>query len=80
MDSTVVTVARTGTCVRSSFRCGSNGAIKVSTRPERAMAALRTSALAMMTTMSLEKPSNADLMGIRPHTTPTAKAPRAIRS
>jgi hypothetical protein len=80
IDSTVVAVARTGTWVRSSFRCGSSGAIRVSTRPEREIAALSTRALAMITTMSLEKPSKADLIGISPNTTPTARAPSAIRS
>ena len=70
----------TGTWLRSVFRCGSSGRNIASMIPDRAKAALTTRALAMITVMSLEKPSKAFLAGTTPSSTPASSETSAIRS
>ena len=80
MESSITAPAMAVTWVCTVRSRGSSGRIRPSTAPERAMASLTTRAAAMMTTISLAKPSNARSGGTMPISSPTSRAASATRS
>ena len=75
-----VTAVRTGTCVRGVVRRAAIGRSSGSITWLRLIAALTTSAEAMMMTTSLANPSNAALGATSPSTTAAARTTRLTRS
>ncbi len=80
IDRSRTPATRIGTCRPGLVRRGMSGRIRVSTAPERAMAAERTRAEPTMTTMSSEKPEKALSAGTRPSAIPAASAVSATTS
>ena len=80
IDSAAVEAASAGTCAFGRFRRVSCGCRSCSITPERATAALITSAQAMMTTTSLVKPKNACFTLTTPPSTLARRAASATTS
>ncbi len=80
IEMSMVMMTSTGTCACSVLSLGRSGRIAASTTPERAIAALTTSAAPMIITISFENPSNARLAGTTPISTPASSTPSDTRS
>lgn len=74
IDSKAVAPAITGTCSASVLSRTSSGRMPTSITPDLAIAALTTSAEAMITTTSLVKPLNALFTGTTPTAMPISSA------
>jgi hypothetical protein len=79
-ERTATTIISRASCVRTEFRFGKNFLMAMSTMPERATAALTTSALPTMITMSSEKPEKASSTGTMPTVTAATSAQQATMS
>ena len=79
-EAAMTAATSAGTCVLTLVRCGSSGRIRHSTAPDRATAALTSSAEATMMTMSSLKPVKAASAGTMPVTRPASRASIATRS
>ena len=79
-DSAVTAEASTATCMTLVCIRGTSGFIRVSTRPERPIAALTTSAEPTMMTMSSLKPRKASSGLTMPQAIEASSASRATRS
>ena len=80
IDRSITAPAKAGIWSVGVLRRLSTGDSTVSTTPERAMAALRTRAEAMIQMRSLLKPENISSTGTTPIIAPTTNAVRATRS
>ena len=79
-ESKATVPVSTITCAPVFVSQGASGLSKRSTIPERATAALTTSALAMIAMMSSENPENALSAGTKPISTATSRVTIATRS
>ena len=79
-DRAVTAETSTATCMLLVRIRGTSGFIRVSTRPDRPIAALTTRAEPTMMTMSSLKPRNASSGLTMPQTTEVSNASRATRS
>ena len=79
-ESAVTADASTATCIPLVVIRGVNGFIRVSTSPERPIAALTTRAEPTMMTISLLKPRKASVAGTMPQATDASRAKSATRS
>ena len=79
-DSAVTADPSTATCITLVPIRGTSGFIRVSTKPDRPIAALTTSAEPTMMTMSSLKPRNASTGSTVPQAMETSSASRATRS
>ena len=80
IDRSATATVNIGASADSRFTRASSGRSSASISPLRAKAALTTRAVAMITTTSFLKPSNADFAGTTPISTPASTEHRAIRS
>ena len=79
-ESTATTVTRINSCTRGAETLGAMRASAMSMMPDRDTAALTTSALPTIMTISSESPENAFSAGTTPTTTAASSASAATRS